>query len=191
MDWSTVELHKQMTVEEFLALPEDGVDRELINGVVREKGMTIRNRHHSLTLMRLGRFLGNWVASLPGLPIELLGGEAGVIVDRERGTTVGVDVAIVNWDLVTQGEPTTTLCDCIPTVAIEILSPSDSQGDIHEKIRLYLDHGVAAVWIVDPDDRTVRIYRRGLLPVFFNSDQTLACEPELPGFSVRVHNLFR
>ena len=61
---STVELHKQMTVEEFLALPEDGVDRELINGVVREKGMTIRNRHHSLTLMRLGRFLGNWVASL-------------------------------------------------------------------------------------------------------------------------------
>ena len=188
---ATATIPKLMTVEEFLALPDDGVDRELINGVVREKGMTVRNRHHSLTLMRLGRFLGNWIATLPGGPVELFGGEAGVIVDRTRGTTVGVDVALINWDLIDQSDTSTTMCDCIPTVAIEILSPSDTNGDVHEKIRLYLDHGVAAVWIVDPDDRSVRIYRRGQPLIFFNSEQTLVCEPELPGFSVHVSELFR
>src|SRR4051812_183807 len=37
----------KMTVEEFLALPDDGVHRELIHGRVRELGMTTRNRFHS------------------------------------------------------------------------------------------------------------------------------------------------
>lgn len=41
-----------MTFEEFMALPDDGTDRELIRGVVKvrglkERGMTIRNRHHA------------------------------------------------------------------------------------------------------------------------------------------------
>ncbi len=31
-----------MTTEQFLALPEDGVDRELIEGQLREKPMTVR-----------------------------------------------------------------------------------------------------------------------------------------------------
>ena len=33
-----------MTIEAFLALPEDGRRRELIRGEVREKEMTRRNR---------------------------------------------------------------------------------------------------------------------------------------------------
>ena len=36
-----------MTADEFLALPDDGVERWLIHGEVREFGMTIRNRWHS------------------------------------------------------------------------------------------------------------------------------------------------
>jgi hypothetical protein len=38
---------KLMTAEEFLALPDDGVDRELIEGELKERGMTYRNRFHS------------------------------------------------------------------------------------------------------------------------------------------------
>jgi hypothetical protein len=48
---------KLMTTEEFLALPDDGVERWLINGVVREFGdiMTRRNRHHGRLTARLAR----------------------------------------------------------------------------------------------------------------------------------------
>ena len=36
-----------MTTEELLALPEDGTDRWLIAGELRERPMTKRNRFHS------------------------------------------------------------------------------------------------------------------------------------------------
>jgi hypothetical protein len=38
---------KLMTVEEFLALPDDGISRELICGQLKERGLTVRNRFHS------------------------------------------------------------------------------------------------------------------------------------------------
>ncbi len=44
---STTVSKRPMTTEELLALPEDGLDRELIRGQLREKPMTRRNRWHS------------------------------------------------------------------------------------------------------------------------------------------------
>ncbi len=38
-----------MTAEEMLALPEDDIGRELINGELREEPMTRRNQWHSGT----------------------------------------------------------------------------------------------------------------------------------------------
>jgi hypothetical protein len=43
-----------MTTEEMLALPEAGIDRELIRGELRERPMTKRNRWHSRATIRLG-----------------------------------------------------------------------------------------------------------------------------------------
>jgi hypothetical protein len=40
-----------MTTEELLALPEDGKNRWLINGELREDSMTIRNWVHSSVVM--------------------------------------------------------------------------------------------------------------------------------------------
>lgn len=34
---------QEMTIEEFLAMPPDGMDRELIRGIVREHPITYRN----------------------------------------------------------------------------------------------------------------------------------------------------
>jgi hypothetical protein len=39
-----------MTTEELLAIPEDGTDRWLIAGELRERPMTRRNRFHSRTI---------------------------------------------------------------------------------------------------------------------------------------------
>jgi Uma2 family endonuclease len=42
--------------------------------------------------------------------------------------------------------------DVPPLLAVEILSPSE---DVNEKVDIYLDAGVVALWIVDPKNRTV------------------------------------
>ncbi len=42
-----------MSTEELLALPDDGMERELIRGVLREREMSRRNRFHAATESRI------------------------------------------------------------------------------------------------------------------------------------------
>jgi Uma2 family endonuclease len=53
-----------------------------------------------------------------------------------------------------------------------------------------LQAGVPLVWIINPHHRTVAIYRPNQAPVLVNVTQELTGEPELPGFRVRVADLF-
>ena len=47
-------------------------------------------------------------------------------------------------------EPDAAYFEGPPVLAVEILSPSDTQEDIDEKVELYLETGVAIVWVVNP-----------------------------------------
>jgi Uma2 family endonuclease len=49
---------------------------------------------------------------------------------------------------------------------------------------------VKLVWVVDPDFDTGFVYRPDAEPVSFNRQQELTCDPQLPGFRVRVAELF-
>jgi hypothetical protein len=57
---------RTMTAEEFLALPEDGIDRELIRGELRERGMTYRNRFHSKVEANIVFELKLWLYQVTG-----------------------------------------------------------------------------------------------------------------------------
>jgi len=46
-----------------------------------------------------------------------------------------------------------------PDLAIEILSPSTSKKDQHEKFELYESHGVREYWVVDPAAWSMWMYR--------------------------------
>ena len=51
-----------------------------------------------------------------------------------------------------------------PVICIEILSPDDSAKELAEKIAEYLQFGVAAVWVMDPAERSGTIYPADGLP---------------------------
>jgi Uma2 family endonuclease len=181
----------EMTIEEFLSLPDDGTDRELIRGVLIEKPMTYRNRVHSEALSEVIRRLGNWaVESSQVRRHRVLSGEAGFLLRRTPNTIVGIDVAVVAPEVMARQTDDTSLIDGAPLLAVEILSPSDTLQEIHTKTQLYLAAGVLVVWIIDPYDRTVQVYRPGQPPVLFNEQQQLCGAPELPGFEVAVNELF-
>ncbi len=93
-------------------------------------------------------------------------------------------------NLVLQQPDDTTLIDGVPTLVIEILSPSDLFEEIKDKIDLYQKFGVPLVWVIDPHDRTVTIYRLDAEPELVNVNQELSGAPYLPGFRVRVAELF-
>jgi Uma2 family endonuclease len=190
-----------MTTEELLALPEDGVQRWLIRGKLREKPlpirerlgekpMTIRNRWHSRIMARVAKTLDNWRDQQPEPRGSVLCGEVGVLLRRDPDTTVVVDVIYVSAELAAAESEETTLVDGDPVLVVEILSPNDVNEQVHEKVDDYLAAGVRLVWVIDPHDRTVVIYRPDHEPELVNVHHELSGEPHLPGFRVPVAELF-
>jgi Uma2 family endonuclease len=79
--------------------------------------------------------------------------------------------------------------ECAPDLAIEIISPSETATEIAHKVRQYLQAG-AAVWVVYPDDRTVHVFETSKNARVLEADDLLEAHVLLPGFSVRVSELF-
>jgi len=189
MSIATSPAAKTMTVEEFLAIPEDGISRELIRGQLKERGMTTRNRFHCTVQSRVTTSLQNWVDQQPEPRGEILCGEAGFRLRGTKDSLVGIDVAYVSAELMANTDATQSIYDGPPILAVEILSPSDTHQDIVEKVALYHAVGVV-VWEVDPDFRRVAVHRPGQASKTFGRDDELTTEPELPGFRVLVSKFF-
>jgi Uma2 family endonuclease len=179
-----------VTGDDLFGLPDDGIEREFIRGQLRERPMTRRSRRHSRATARLARYLDLWLDQRPEPKGEILVGDAAFRLGKKPETTVGIDVAYISHDLSAQSPDETFLIEGPPVLAAEILSPTDEHKDIVEKIELYLETGVAVVWIVDPDLRNVTVYRPGQQEVLFAAAQELIGDPELPGFRVKVAHLF-
>ena len=179
-----------MTTEELLALPDDGVRRWLIDGELRESPMTYRNRFHSRIMISVGTELENWLRQQPAPRGEVLGGEAGVRLSRNPDTTVGIDVVYVSHEVMSKQTDESTLIEGVPTLVVEILSPNDTHQEGVEKRAKYRKAKVPLIWIIDPNDETVKVYRPKAKARSYNTDEELSGEPELPGFRVPVARLF-
>jgi Uma2 family endonuclease len=179
-----------MTTEEFLALPDDGVDRELIRGELREKPMTTRGRPHCRVTSNLSYLIGKWVREQPEPRGGLYDGEIRIRLRRDPDTIVGADLVYVSPEAEAQADEDDLIVEGPPLLVIEVTSPSDTAEDMDLKRRAYLDAGVPIVWQVDPMTRTVTIYRPDRLPEMANLAQELTAEPHLPGFRVPVAEVF-
>jgi Uma2 family endonuclease len=189
-EWTAL---KPMTVEELLALPDDGVERDLIRGELRERSkglpMTRRNPMHSETEMLIGHELLLWLETQPIPRGKVVGGEAGFRLKIDPVTFVGIDVAYVSPEMAANHDKKRKYFDGPPVLAVEVLSPSDIHEEIVEKVELYLEVGTVA-WLVDPDFRTVAVHRPGEPPATFNDRQEIDGNPYLPGFRVPVARFF-
>lgn len=80
-----------------------------------------------------------------------------------------------------------------PDLVMEILSPSTQYYDLTKKKELYERFGVREYWIVNTVERTITIFsnRDGTFQqVFAGSGSAEASSEVLPGFSVKVEELF-
>ena len=89
-------------------------------------------------MTRIAKFLDNWLDGQPEPRGEVLSGEAGCRLRRDPDTTVGIDVVYISAALAQRQSADTTLIDGVPVLVVEILSPSDTQEEIDEKIDGYL-----------------------------------------------------
>ena len=62
--------------------------------------------------------------------------------------------------VVTAGVPTEQVLTRPPLLCIEILSSEDTVSRMNARVKDYLEFGVPAVWVIDPRQRRVSIYRQ-------------------------------
>jgi Uma2 family endonuclease len=179
-----------MTTEELLAMPDDGIERWLIRGELREGGVTRRNYRHSAYVIEFGFVLLSWLRANRHVGGRVVGGEAGFQLTDNPDSTCGIDVAYISKALADATPEGSRLIRGVPVLAIEILSPSDDQEAIQEKIDEYLRAGVKLVWIVEPVHKTITVYRPDAAPALFNLNDEISAEPHMPAFKARVAELF-
>ena len=77
-----------------------------------------------------------------------------------------------------------------PDLAIEIVSPTDIQYRVIEKVFVYLDAGTRLVWVIEPVGKTVTVYRSKTDIRMLTYEDTLTGEDVVEGFSCEVAQLF-
>jgi Uma2 family endonuclease len=80
--------------------------------------------------------------------------------------------------------------DVIPSLAVEIVSPTNTAEDIEDKLQDYFGAGVQLVWVIYPLRRRAYVYE-SLTQVHIRTDNDeLDGGAVLPGFRLRIADLF-
>lgn len=77
-----------------------------------------------------------------------------------------------------------------PDFAVEVVSLSDKFSDATAKAESFLSAGVRLVWVVQPNDRSVHVFRQGQAVRVYKSGETLGGEDVLPGLNISVDQIF-
>jgi Uma2 family endonuclease len=118
------------------------------------------------------------------------GNDSGVILEREPDTVRGPDVAVYE-DAEKFDDLHPKYGEVLPVLAVEVLSPNDRWSRLTRKITDYLKNGVGLVWLIDPQNRDVTVYRPGQEPYALERNQEITGEDVLPGFRCLVAEFFR
>ncbi len=121
---------------------------------------------------------------------EVVAAETGFLIARNPDTVRAPDAAFIAAARVPADGLPAGFIPFAPDIAVEVLSPSDSQLDVEDKIEQWLGAGTAMVWVVNPRGRTVTVHRAGRDPRVLRDSDVLGGEEVCPGFSAKVAELF-
>jgi Uma2 family endonuclease len=176
---------KLITAEEFAKMPDppDGSKQELVRGVVET--MPPPGGQHGACCSKIDRRLGNFVDD--GHRGTLTCNDTGFIIERDPDTVRGADVAF--WSFERLPEVPEGYIEIAPDLAVEVVSPSDHYSRIRKRIQEHLKRGVRLLWIVDPADRSITVYRSFQQETILGDNDTITGEDVLPGFTCKVADL--
>jgi Uma2 family endonuclease len=184
----TVGHARRLTYDDLLAMPDDGLRHEIIDGVLYVSPSPATP--HQFTVGKLHQAIANHLDEHPVGEVYL----------------APFDVVFTKYDVVEpdllfiRAERLSVLTDRnvtgAPDLVIEVLSPGTRRVDLTLKRDLFEREGVREYWIVDPVEGTVDVYRRrarALVPVdsLTQAGHDSITSPLLPGFEAPLARLFR
>lgn len=172
-----------MNAEDLLAMPGDAC-RELIEGELRE--MNPAGGDHGTVAIRIGRLIDQYAEVHGG---RAFAAETGFKLASDPDTVRAPDAAYVDAEHARRVGRSPGFWPGAPDLAVEVVSPTDSYSDLHEKALQWLAAGAGVVLVCDPASRRVTRYRPpGEITVHAGA-QTVDCSPAAPGFTPAVETL--
>jgi Uma2 family endonuclease len=177
-----------VTADELLALPTGmGKRYELVAGELRV--MSPAGWEHGEIAANIADLVGAFIRQQKlG---RRFGAETGFLLRRDPDTVRAPDFAFIANEHLPKDRPMEAYWPGAPDLAVEVLSPGDTTGEVSEKVDEWLAAGCAAVWVVDPKLKTVTVYRSRTDAEIRTAGETLVGDPVVPGFSCPVDELFR
>lgn len=197
---------KSMTVEEFMALPDDGNRHEFVRGQILS--MPPPKGSHGRIEFRVAKAIDRYLDQQAivrgwdpdGDPDErdrLLGitvvGEFGMqfTLPDDPHQIRGADAAYIPADqLARSGWDGVSYFPEVPHLVIEIISASDSAAEVNEKVQDYLAGGARRVWCVYSEQGTVHVHDAEAPVRVLRRGDTLTDEDLLPGFALPLARIF-
>jgi len=173
------------TLDDLLAMPDDGRRHELLRGEVIASpppGFV-----HGKSSSRFNAILVRY-ADESGQGVVVA--ETGFLLHRDPDTVLGPDVAFIQADRLPADAEQTTYLELAPDLVVEVVSPSNSLAEMHDKVLTYLEAGVRLVLVLEPKRRTVTLHMPDRTSRTLVVGEVLNGGDVLPGFSVPVADLF-
>ncbi len=158
---------------------------ELVDSTLVEKAMgTPESVMSSFVLRRLGQF-----AEDNDLGIVCAGdGPVRMIIGNIRIP----DVSFFSWESLIGDEfPSDKICPIAPTLAVEVLSQSNTEAEIAQKRIEFFKSGTRLMWIIDPDSQTAEIYTKANRSSAIDASGSLDGGRVLPGFRLPLADVFQ
>jgi Uma2 family endonuclease len=173
------------TPEDLLVMP-DRKRYELVDGRLVERHMS---RLSSWVAGRLHRFIDILVDEHK-LGWAFVADQGYVCFPDSPRKVRFPDVSFVRTDRLPGGLSSAGYIDVPPDLAVEVVSPNERAYEVESKVVEYLEAGVALIWVIDPEARTLHIYRRDGSTAWLRDDGELSGEDVLPGFRCRLSAIF-
>ena len=175
---------RQLTLAEFLRLPEEEPALEYWHGEVTQKVSPLGP--HGALQYTFGELISR--STGPGRPFR--------VFTETRITIGGVstvpDLVVYRRERVPrdEGGRVAAYFTVPPDVAVEILSPGQSRPALLDRCRWYVENGVALAIFVDPLREVVRLFRPAADSGDLRGSDVLDLSDILPGFALTIDELF-
>jgi Uma2 family endonuclease len=175
-----------ITAEQLLQMPDDGFRYELVRGELIK--MTPGGGEHGYLVLEVGAELRNHVkANRLG---RAFGAETGFRLASDPDTVRAADAAFVRRERAEEVGRVTTYWPGAPDLAVEVISPGDTYSEVEEKVLEWLDAGTRMVIVLDPRKRTATVYRSRNDIRVLTEDNVLDGADVVPGWRLRVGEIF-
>jgi Uma2 family endonuclease len=138
---------------------------------------------------KLGRVTGSAAGFfLPKSEEEDSSNENGSNGQKEPRNLRAPDVSFVRADRLKRTKR--DFVELVPDLMVEVKSKTDRVKPLVKKIELFLELGAVVGILIDPDKRTLTVYRLNQSPVTLGDGDTLTVPELLPGWELAISELW-